>query len=91
MKKLAGMLASLSIVAFVVMGTGCGDDDDGAAGTCTTEQSKACDDTFNTCIANAAASADLAACTACAKDICNCYDKCGSTCNEEEYANRCGG
>ncbi len=84
------MLASVVFIALIAVGASCGSDGDGAGGTCTASETRACDATYDTCIANAAATASVSACTQCAKNLCGCYDKCGTSCDEDEHTGVCG-
>ena len=86
MNKIVALLASLVFVVLVAAGASCGSDGD----VCALSETQACDATYDTCIENAAATANRAACTQCAKNLCNCYDKCGTSCDENDYNGVCG-
>lgn len=60
-----------------------------SAKTCSQSEDSACTGTYTTCVADAAASADKAACQKCVDDYCSCYDKCGNTCDKQKLAGQC--
>lgn len=91
MNKIAATFASLVFVALIAVGASCGSDDNGSGGgKCAPSETQACDATFNTCVTNAAVTANVAACTQCAKNLCKCYNDCGDSCNENDHTGVCG-
>ena len=59
------------------------------AKTCSSSEESSCTNTYSTCISAAAAAADKAACQKCVDDYCNCYDKCGNSCDKSKLSGQC--
>jgi hypothetical protein len=74
------LVGSLGVVA---VETGC-------SGTCSSSEEEACTNTFTTCIQRASETAKPEDCQACADNYCKCFDDCGSTCERDRVAGRCG-
>ncbi|MBX3230732.1 MAG: hypothetical protein KIT84_00835 [Labilithrix sp.] len=84
-------LGTLGVVGAVVVGSfgvvaaqaGC------SGGTCSSDEEASCSEKFSACVSAAVISAKKADCEACAKSYCDCYDSCGSDCNESDHKGTC--
>jgi hypothetical protein len=87
-RKLAscGLVLSLVVDSLGVVGT-----ETGCSGSCSEDEARKCDETFNRCTTAASTRNDLGACRTCADQYCECYDDCGSTCDRSRFQGVCNG
>jgi hypothetical protein len=92
MSAVGRALGSFGIVVSLVLGSlGTLATETGCSGSCSDDEAKKCDESFNRCTTAANTRNDLGACRKCADDYCECYDDCGSSCDRSRFQGVCNG